>query len=998
MFKKKGRSSKPSSNPLASMLGFGMPEDDDEDDEDLEAELAALEGRPTKQKKADKSKDPVVTMGQIDAMAAEGLRDIDEDDISDEDIEDEDLLSELADITGEESPTVKPIAAPRSAVRPIPAPLSRPEVKAIEERKRMYERAIEQADTKGEGSKVRRYKRMLKTVEEMLTATQKGKSVNLEELPPPIGVVSTGERSAIDTNTSSSPSLGPVEQIMETDVVETVAPPSQALPKPTKQPEMIQMPQPRQRVKLDEKLPPKTVQPRSLEPYSKFEETSQQEEMQRDSVDHVTVSSDETQVLSLVNKRQLQYKQAALRAKSSGDTKTALSYMKTGKLLESMAQSLQNKTVVLDIEKVPPPPPVFTDSKSHEKPVPQMAQATSTAPVPSEQEQEEEDIVDKSIPTPKTVLEALEQRLAKYEIAVSAAKEEGQTSKARRMGRILKQYQEAIRACKAKKQYNYEELPTPPGYPPIPRKASTTVVVPKPSEASVDVNSLSRTSNLQPQTQRPTAVHSFPAPPSASNQQLELLLRRQTELKKAAMKAKGEDREKALDYLRSAKSMDQMIEAARSGIRVDMSQMPSLNITPPVVDTSSTRSRSPEDEDVFTRLETRLQEQVDMANRMTQHYNQLGHIQETAKFGKIANDCQHDLDAVTNARSYWLPVPKFHYEDRSFPLIRCCPELDDSEAEVVVVRGINLPQPEGYAAKDLDTYVTVEFPYPTESPPKATGSVVKGTVNPDYNQAFKFKIDRKQRALARTFKRRPVKVEIWFSRGFLHRDKQLGEASIKVEDLDTKCEVHASVSVMDNRKSTRGKLELKVRLREPLQQLDVDVVKEKWLIIDHAKHGTETHTLTDLGSLKVPVASGRNRSPSPRRASAPEGKSSPVEQPSNEPSIESIISYQILKGEAQAADQGIAKFRAQGRMPPGSLLQRAALCKQKCAAIQKKMSQGGKAFVQLYVRQLEAKVAEETTLTASLMRSGKREEAKSALTRKKKMEGEIANFKSKFKL
>lgn len=983
-----------------------MPEDDDED---LEAELAALTGRPLKQKKSDESKGPVVTMGQIEAMAAEGLRDIDEDEISDDDIEDEGLLSELADITGDESPTVR-------AGRPTPAPRSRPEVKVIQERKQMYERAIEQAETKGEKSKVRRYKRMLKTVEEMMTAAQKGKSVDLEGLPPPIGVVSTGEDTGKDTSvrTPSNPSSGPVVEQVEKTGIEAVDPPSQVVPRPAKRPE----PKPRQRVMLDEKLSPKTVtpqslqsmqriksdetlpaktvQPQSLESYSKS--MQQEEMMQMDSADQVTVMSNESQVLSLVNERQLQYKQAALSAKSRGDTKTALSFMKTGKLLESMAQSIQNKTLVLDIEKVPPSPPAFTHAKSHENPAPQVAQTTS---VPSEQEQEEEDVIDKSIPTPKTVLEALEQRLAKYEIAVSTSKEEGQTSKARRMGRIVKQYQEAIRACKAKKQYNYDELPTPPGYPPIPRGqtvASAAVVAPKPAEASTDVNSLPQKSHPQPRAQRPTAVHNFPARPSANSQQLELLLKRQDELKKAALKAKGEDREKALNYLRSAKSMDQMIEAARSGIRVDMSQMPSLNITPPVVDTtSSTRSRSPEDEDVFTRLETRLQEQLDMANQNAQHYNQLGHIQETARFQKIANDCQHDLDAVANARSYWLPVPKFHYEERSFPVIRCCPELDEGVAEVVVVRGINLPLPEGYAAKDLDTYAIVEFPYPTESPPKATGNVAKGTVSPDYNQAFKFKIDRKQRSLARTFKRRPVKVEIWYNRGFLHRDKQLGEASIKVEDLETKCEVHDSVSVTNNRKATRGKLELKVRLREPLQQLDIDMAKEKWLIIDHAKHGTETHTLVDLGSLKVPVASGRSRSPSPRRSSTPEAKPAPLVQPSSGPSIESIISYRILKGELQAAEQSISNFKVQGRTPPTSLVERAELCKKKCAAIQKKMSEGGKAFVQLYVQQLEKKVQEETIVIESLLKNGKREEAKSALTRKKTMEREIVTFKSKFK-
>ena len=43
-----------------------------------------------------------------------------------------------------------------------------------------------------------------------------------------------------------------------------------------------------------------------------------------------------------------------------------------------------------------------------------------------------------SPPTPKTVLEALEQRLQKYEAGVDDAKKEGNSGKARRMSRIVK--------------------------------------------------------------------------------------------------------------------------------------------------------------------------------------------------------------------------------------------------------------------------------------------------------------------------------------------------------------------------------------------------------------------------------------------------------------------------------------------------------------------------------------------------------------------------------
>lgn len=64
---------------------------------------------------------------------------------------------------------------------------------------------------------------------------------------------------------------------------------------------------------------------------------------------------------------------------------------------------------------------------------------------------------------PKTVMEALEQRLKKYQETEEAAKREENPSKVRRMGRIVQQYKNAIQLHKAGKPIPVEELPTPPG-------------------------------------------------------------------------------------------------------------------------------------------------------------------------------------------------------------------------------------------------------------------------------------------------------------------------------------------------------------------------------------------------------------------------------------------------------------------------------------------------------------------------------------------------------
>lgn len=72
-------------------------------------------------------------------------------------------------------------------------------------------------------------------------------------------------------------------------------------------------------------------------------------------------------------------------------------------------------------------------------------------------------LIEYAVEMPGSVLAALEQRLDKYKAQEEAAKTEGNSSKVRRMGRIVKQYTDAIKQHKAGKPFAVEDLPTPPG-------------------------------------------------------------------------------------------------------------------------------------------------------------------------------------------------------------------------------------------------------------------------------------------------------------------------------------------------------------------------------------------------------------------------------------------------------------------------------------------------------------------------------------------------------
>lgn len=83
-----------------------------------------------------------------------------------------------------------------------------------------------------------------------------------------------------------------------------------------------------------------------------------------------------------------------------------------------------------------------------------------------------------------SVAEALKQRLDIYKEQEQAAKDQGNNSKARRMGRIVKQYEDAIKRNNAGKSIPVDELPTPPGFGPIPVEGAA--VPPKPELPKMD--------------------------------------------------------------------------------------------------------------------------------------------------------------------------------------------------------------------------------------------------------------------------------------------------------------------------------------------------------------------------------------------------------------------------------------------------------------------------------------------------------------------------------
>uniref|UniRef100_A0A8C5N7F0 Coiled-coil and C2 domain-containing protein 1B n=1 Tax=Gouania willdenowi TaxID=441366 RepID=A0A8C5N7F0_GOUWI len=546
------------------------------------------------------------------------------------------------------------------------------------------------------------------------------------------------------------------------------------------------------------------------------------------------------------------YKMALQNAKTAGETSKARRYDRGLKTLQSMLAAVKKGRPVNEAE-IPPLVATGAPSADTKPPVPaRPAPPVPSPPLPTQHKRfdtviealEKGQAVDLSnLPpspaktfcvllsapaapaAPRDVLEALEQRRAKYVETSTQAKASGDDRKARMHDRIAKQYQSAIRTHKLGKPVNFDELPVPPGFPPIPGQKATG--------AEQGLIAALQTADQLASTDLSKVAD------EEENEEVQHLcqkksIHRRKQYMKAALQAKHKnDMEQAKALLRTAKGLDPMIEAARSGRSVDISTVPS----PPgdededfVVVHHNDVAISEKAEKVYSQLTKILKEQYEKCLTHSKQFTHLGNVAETTKFEKMAESCKKSLELLKLSESKGLPPPPHHFEERSFCTVGIFPELSSTDMVVVIVKAMNLPAPSGIQTNDLDAYVKFDFPYPSsEQPQKHKTTVIKNTNSPEYNQSFTLSINRNHRGFRRVVTSKGLKLELLHKGGFLRSDKPIGTALVKLDKLESQSEIREIVEVIDGRKRTGGRVEVKVRLREPLSGQDVQKSTERWL-------------------------------------------------------------------------------------------------------------------------------------------------------------------------
>ncbi|XP_070794307.1 coiled-coil and C2 domain-containing protein 1A [Pituophis catenifer annectens] len=967
-----------------------------EDDQELEAEFLAIVGGQPDPNQKPNGKTPL-PMEAIEKMAALCMKDLDEDDgVEEEDLEDDDeLMAELTEVLEEDGKAPDAVVPAATKEHGAPAASNTSE-SILLERLAMYKVATANAKQAGESSKMRRYERGLKTLENLLTSVRKGKKIDEDEIPPP---VATGKSS--NCPQAASLKIAPISQpstAEESEVLTnhfTPEPPTAAL----EQSPSISSPG----LQLPPKVPPPKLPKPKISPTTGPPLNSSETPLETSAPTASSLSSDalSSSTQAVLQARVREYKLAALRSKQEGDNEMATKYYRLAKSFEPILESL-DKGEAVDLSNLPPPPDQLPkemlSSRVQQTPV---ATAAPLAQAVNHPAQGVSRTAERPAP-PRDMMEALQQRMDRYKAAAAQAKSKGEDRKARMHERIVKQYQEAIRAHKAGKPVEFADLPVPPGFPPIQGMESlpgdqslggileTAMKLANEDEDAEETKKpdTSPASSKMPPSVQPKLSHQ-PGPQAAlakpvptgksapkmiakAQQQLTFLENRKKQLRQAALRAKQRnDIEGAKLFLCQAKGLDPMIEASQSGLPVDISKVPSAPVNKEefMLVQRSGANISPATAAQYTELVKLMRQQHEMCISYSKQFTHLGNITETIKFEKMAEDCKKNMEILKQAHTKGFPLPKYHYEQRTFSMIKIFPELNSNDMILSIVKGINLPAPPGISPDDLDAFVRFEFHYPNaEEAQKDKTSVIKNSNCPEFQEKFKLYINRSHRGFKRAIQSKGIKFEVVHKGGLFKNDRVVGTAQLKLEALETKCELREILELLDGRRPTGGRLEVIVRLREPLTSQQLETTTEKWLVID-------------------PLTGPPAAFPKPKPAVAP------VKDTGTSKPACSLQSFSILTLDKERLEKKIVTYNQAGQPPPSDLVEQHQSIIQKINWQKSQLQHGGPAIMKEYLTRLEQYLQWYTEAARRLGNDGKREAAKDALYKRNLVERELQKFR-----
>ncbi|KAJ3261279.1 Coiled-coil and C2 domain-containing protein 1B [Chytriomyces hyalinus] len=296
---------------------------------------------------------------------------------------------------------------------------------------------------------------------------------------------------------------------------------------------------------------------------------------------------------------------------------------------------------------------------------------------------------------------------------------------------------------------------------------------------------------------------------------------------------------------------------------------PVTTTSTPVISATTTPSLPANTKELLTRLHTQLESQIALCTSIAGTYFKAGNKPAALEYHKRKKTYQNDIEVLSSVLASFdgsaaaASAIYFQYEEIRYEVEQTHADVSNEEMDVLVERAFDLTL-KGVPEADLAAYVAFDIGWPVDGGDgKGQSGTIGKTASPEFNYSKRIKIDR-NRPFQRHLERKRAVFDVYhLAKGFggismFSKPVQIGRASVPLNTLLNKCEIHEVVDIMDvvnPRKSTGGKLEVKLRLRVPLAKRDITVKQERWVALSLGGPATVQTTTTDVNqTVSAPPA------------------------------------------------------------------------------------------------------------------------------------------------
>ncbi|KAL7754268.1 hypothetical protein RI367_000249 [Sorochytrium milnesiophthora] len=391
--------------------------------------------------------------------------------------------------------------------------------------------------------------------------------------------------------------------------------------------------------------------------------------------------------------------------------------------------------------------------------------------------------------------------------------------------------------------------------------------------------------------------------------------------------------------------------------------------------------------DSFSSLLDILDTQIASCTAASAYYYVTNQKPVAVTFHRYKKQFQADRDTLLSLQrqhpgsSSGTALPQVRYQDVQYQVENAFADVPVNELQVTMVRAMGLYAKE-VAANDICSFVSWDLGgYPETGEGRGDTDVVRNAMNPEYNATKNIRIER-NRALQRHFERKKATLEVFhrgggiLGFGLLAKNISLGKVIVKLDTLLTKSEINQVADLLDaNRRPTGGKIEFRIRLRQPLMRQDIETRNERWAFVDS---WSPVHAQPRAGEETAAPASSN---------AALEAAEAWLEDADN------VISNLVIENELKLTKlQLVEATRARNTAAVHDLETRKDVLDNKLMMLQINV-QSGLLTMDAYSKQLESaiKVARQHALT--FKRNERLDLAKRALARTQLMQKEIDEIK-----